>query len=149
MNYTSDIPYLYGKLNHWLEHTSYKGKSTETATTTVNNETNEISVNVNLNRFYTKEQVDEKIAESMVVKTYFFTDEEENENNPPKWVLDNQDPEQFDSDFSNAILCGINFENVVCGLNPLESGRIRYSCLHNDTTNNTYSINTTGIELEK
>ena len=46
MNYTSDIPYLYGELNKQIEVVLYKGKNTETANTVVDNKKMTISVDV-------------------------------------------------------------------------------------------------------
>lgn len=60
-----NIPYLYGKLNQEVKKNTYTGKNTTTASTTVNNSTNEISVDVNLNDYYTKEQVDELIRNAL------------------------------------------------------------------------------------
>ena len=47
MNYTSDIPYLYGELNKQIEVVLYKGKNTDTANTTVDNKKMTISVDIN------------------------------------------------------------------------------------------------------
>lgn len=46
MNYRSDIPYLYGKLNKELELATYEGLKTDTTETTVDNTDMTIAVDV-------------------------------------------------------------------------------------------------------
>lgn len=56
-----NLPYIYGKLIQEIENKAYTGKNTSSAITTVNNETNEISVDVNLNLIPTKEEVNTEL----------------------------------------------------------------------------------------
>ena len=55
------LPYIYGKLIKELENKTYTGKNTSSAITTVNNETNEISVDVNFDMIPTKEEVNTEL----------------------------------------------------------------------------------------
>lgn len=56
-----NLPYIYGKLIQEVKKNTYTGKNTSSAITTVNNGTNEISVDVNFDMIPTKEEVNAEL----------------------------------------------------------------------------------------